>query len=552
MTKKFRYNKELIDKMHTANSPVVYGLNLGLGKTESIKQYITSCDSNIHILVIVNSISELQILSEDLPNAMQVWHSELPKSSSFDKIITKPVVGITKSKFFQLLVHGQEHILNHFDEFHYDEFTGLSPLTVNELIGNIIEVNEKLKRTKHSNYILGLIELFKHLIDEIQGKSYNDNTTYYMSFNESMVDRAQALLSDYYNIYSKNNLTLDTQIIIILKALGLQRTYMCRFTAKDGKPRYAIATYDDGLKTFIKGKKFLIMDATAYFNRPAYQYLDIPIDAQFASHEVIDYSTLSIHVHNISDTTPQDIRKGNVQALKNVFNNVERRDVETFLPKNAIDPTLKHFNIGSDILYYFFSGKDIGTNDLRDANTINVIAEQTYPKIYRTLYNHILLDIPLNKAQHPHKDKAELYLVGRNLAQLIGRSPIRKHLGENVDIHLYVIDKKFAYYVKEQHFKNCKIIVHREKPSAGAGPVTRPARPQKLANTVLTLIETRLANSENNTVCIQDILSGHYKNKKSAQRFLRKKKQTLVDLGTQHGYLYHKKRAQPPTYVKTQ
>lgn len=145
------------------------------------------------------------------------------------------------------------------------------------------------------------------------------------------------------------------------------------------------------------------------------------------------------------------------------------------------------------------------------------------------LCNHIILGMPLHVANHPHRDIVELHWISRNLAQLIGRTAIRKHEGIPVNIHLYVIDEYLVYYLRESFFYGCNIIIHKTQ-----------TKKKTQSAIVLQLISEK--TSTDSTINVSTILSQFYTSKKSQDEFLRRNKKQLLDIAKQSHKHYKKPR----------
>ncbi len=542
--RKFNINQELYDLLRHTDESTAFGLGLGLGKTESMKQYlydISQLYPTRRILIIENNIENLEDLQKDLGDYVMCWHSK-QRTHQFDDVLDAPRLAITKSKFFQLLVHHDYDILNNYDEYFWDEFSGLSPLTVSELVSDFETVAKQITKTRHTEYALELTTYFQDLINLIKSRMHQDNITYQISLDISLKEKAKELLDLYfqYNMQLEQyTLKLDVSVLIILQAIYEDTLWMSRYSLENKSARYAIAVCNDQIKEFLKNKKVFILDATAYFNKATYDYLNIKIYYDFKDN-LISYDDLTIHMHHINGILPKDIRKGKTTALKSLISKMKDATIETFVPKNAIDPIVKKFGISEDKLYYFFSGKDIGSNDLRNITEMNIVAMQTYPKIMRVVYNHKILGMSLKDAQHPHKDIAELQWMSRNIAQLIGRTAIRQHNGYKVDIHMYVVNSKYIYFLQETFFTGCNIIMHQEVSNV-----------QKKALVILTAIETRLEIQKTSKyIDTKDIFENHCKDTRTITKFCTNHKDKLILLANKYSKVYDKPRGKPPIYTE--
>ena len=146
---KFYMNNELLQKIQQITIPTCFVLDMGKGKTETIKHYIQQNQSK-KILLILNNIDQLEEFYQQIGEEhLTIWYSD-PNLGKFKDITFDRVLAITKQKFFQLLIHNELEFLNQFEEYVYDEFSGLSPLTVSELIQDVTSIIQKLKYSSNT------------------------------------------------------------------------------------------------------------------------------------------------------------------------------------------------------------------------------------------------------------------------------------------------------------------------------------------------------------------------------------------------------------------
>ena len=419
--KEFYYEQELLDKFEKINSPYVFALDMGLGKTQTLYEYIQRHPDK-HILIIVNSIKQLNEIDESLGEIIKVWHSQLD-GVDFEDIKHHNVLAITKTKFFQLLLHEEYDYLNKFEEYYYDEFSGLSPIAASELIEDVANIVNKLRRNASNiQYFFKLSDLFKEIIYEIDQSKYENVTVYNIKLSGALKGKASDLLQEYWELRKNSNIKipmLDTSVIIALKAMINSEIFMSKFLVGKAQ-KYAMVIKNDVLKNFIDHKKFIILDATAELNKHDYKYLGITIDKKFSKNE-FKYEELTINSYSTVDVNKSEVRKGIEATLDKIVQLIPEkyRNIYTFTPLKTIEPLISTFGFEKQKVFYFFSGEDIGSNSLRDVEELNIICLQTYPKILRVVYNHVLFGYSLEKANRNEHDMAEWYMLTRDLVQLI-------------------------------------------------------------------------------------------------------------------------------------
>ena len=74
-----------------------------------------------------------------------------------------------------LIIHQEYEFLNQFDEYYYDEFSGLSPIASTELIDDFTSTARKLKEDSDFSFIFNLCDLFKELLNELYKDCYKNN-----------------------------------------------------------------------------------------------------------------------------------------------------------------------------------------------------------------------------------------------------------------------------------------------------------------------------------------------------------------------------------------
>jgi hypothetical protein len=528
-----KYDKELYEYFNTCTQPTAFGLGIGKGKTATVIHYIHEqariCPLK-RILIIENNIDNLNELYSELGGLLDIWHSDLQDHPNFTEFMKFPRLAITKAKFFQLLVREQYDILNSYNEYFWDEFSGLNPLAVTELASDISAIGSQLSKRTHTAYTIQCIEFFTNLVKIIQSQVYRDNTTYRLELSKQQQETAGLLFSQYWALRdderTKYLVNLDIGLLVVLKALKDQNLWISRYSPDDYQQRYAIAVRDDAIKHFITEKKFFVLDATAYYNKASYDYLGIQTISEFARNE-INFDNLTIHIHDTSNINTHDIRNGEKKSIVKLFPFIKDTQVHTFVPKKSWELFTDKLGFPENKLYYFFSGKDIGTNDLRLTTDMNVVAGQTYPRVMRVLYNHLLMNMPLQEANHPQKDLAELHWFARNIVQLIGRTALREYNNTPVNIHYYVIKPSFAYYIRDTYFKGCKIIHHRSNE-------THTTTSKMIFDALEYLVSTQ------DTTNVTDFLKQYYDKPKTISDFLTKHKQQLIIIAQSHNKTYEK------------
>jgi hypothetical protein len=540
--KEFYYDQELYEKLQCVTKPTVYALDMGLGKTQSMYKYLWDFHRK-KALIIVNSIRQLNELKEWLGDKVSIWHSDL-KDINFQQIKNDYPLGITKIKFFQLLLHDELEYLNQFEEYYYDEFSGLSPIAATELVNDLSAIIQKIQYSgSNLDFVFDVSDLFKQLIVELNNnQKYKENIVYQMKISNAMRGEAADLLDQYIKIRNdpeKTNIILDTSILVLLKALISEEIFISRFVVKK-KSKYALVVKTDTLKRFIQQKHFVVFDATAELNRKDYDYIGIQIDKQFSKNK-FDYANLTIVNTYVSNVSEYSIRNGSKPALDKIVQSVPdtERKYYTFAPKKAMEPLISTFGYDPKKLYYFFSGEDVGSNTFKDDRNLVVIAMQTYPRILRIVYNNVVYGYSLDKANRNEYDLAEWYMITRDLVQLIGRTAVRKHLEEPVTVYLKQVDRNCVQLMKEQHFKNCKVIengIHSK--SRGKTEIS------------LDLIRHRLIGSDRDVVYIDDILNDQYETKDAIRAFFSRQKRKICDLIDINGWVLIKDRGKNPYFLR--
>lgn len=516
--KTFYYNNELLQKMNSVTKPTVFALDLGLGKTQTLYEYINTV-KNKKILVVVNNIAQLQEMNDIFENHISIWHSKV--NYNFESIMKGSIIAITKQKFFQLLLHEKYMFLNSFDEYFYDEFSGLSPIAATEILNDLSSIYSDLKyrggNEQNIEFLKRISDLFMNLVLEINKSNYEDNIVYNIPLSNEIKGRADDILSEYLKYIQEPNPKihmLNIMLIIMLKAIIHSDIYMSKYrTHKTVK--YPLVIKNNLLKDFIQHKKFIVLDATAQLNKEDYNYLNIQIDYKFSANNDT-YDNLTLYSHRIGNIKKQNIRNGSKKALDKIVQYIPhgKKIVHTFSTLDAKEPLINTFGFLEGKLYYFFSGNDIGSNTFRDVTELNIICTQTYPKILRVVYNHIIYGYDLSDANHNDHDKAEWNMITRDLIQLIGRTAIRKHEHIPVCVNIYQVEDIYFQLMKETHFTDVTIIYEQHE-----NPPNRGVKDQ-----LLTLIEARLENNNNkrDIIYIEDLISSHYTNERSRQRFISK------------------------------
>jgi hypothetical protein len=535
---KFFYDEELLEKFETVTTPHVFALDMGLGKTQTLYHYIRKHPDK-RILVIVNNTKQLDEMMEKLPSIVQVWHSKM--ELKFHQVMECGILGITKTKFFQLLLNNELEFLEGFNEYYYDEFSGLSPIAATELIGDVNSLANTLKRYNMDiNYYYDISKIFEGLLKEINKETYKSGIVYNIKLPPVLRDLSSDLLKEYWAIRSdpeKNKLNLETSIIVLLKAVESDNIYMSKFFVKFS-PKYALVVKTNDIKNFIKHKKFIVLDATAQLNKYDYEYLDMTLDSNF-TRNTFDYSCLEINCTNIKSVKSHEIRNGNEESIDKLIQDIDEagRQLYTFAPQKAVDPLVNLFGFNKEKLLYFFSGDDVGSNRLKDVTELNIIATQTYPKILRVVYNHVLYNYSLNDANNNDKDLAEWYMVTRDLIQLIGRTAVRKHEKIKVKIHIKQVDKIYLQLIKESHFKKCKINF-----------INKNAESRSKLELLLELIKIRLTESNRKYVYIEDIVSEHFTSKIQARNFFNRNNKKIIMKLSDTDWVCNKVRGELPFF----
>ena len=323
---------------------------------------------------------------------------------------------------------------------------------------------------------------------------------------------------------------LDSSVIITLKSIINSEIFMSKFIVNKSR-KYAMVIKNELLRTFIDHKKFIVLDATAELNKYDYEYLGITIDKNFSKNE-FKYEELTINSYS-TDVNKTEIRKGIENSLDKIVQLIpdNGRDIYTFTPFKTVEPLISTFGFDKQKIFYFFSGEDIGSNSLRDVEELNIICLQTYPKILRVVYNHVLFGYSLEKANRNEHDMAEWYMLARDLVQLIGRTAIRKHSNIPVTINLYQVDNRYIQLIKESHFTNCKInysVCNHDSRSK--------------ADILLELIKYRLKQSDREYVYIEDLIENTLKTKNAISKFFTKNHDKLQHICSELNWEIIKKR----------
>lgn len=458
------YDNEVLNVLNNLEdkSRVCIALITGAGKSQSILEFVRNNSNKRHLLIFGTMKEQLSFFDELGEDVCSYWNGKIEESfsSKFDKF-EKGAFCITKQKFINLIINCDLDILNTFEYIFYDEFGSLNPCIVEDLITNLSDIQKYSKKvfTIHDRKLYDDLDFvyrdiniraFKSIcIDNSENKLFN--RVFKLECTEQYKNIAKELL---YNMkISKNtvdspktNINIHYSIKLMLHSILNNELYISAYEGTNGIV-YSILGVNNLIKDFIeqfKGK-LIVMDATAELVRDVYKYLGIEIVSDFTKNKNKTYEHVNIKLFDVEDITPRDIRGGSKSVLDKISQVIKSRKVITFVPLKIEETIKKFYGFDFGQVYHFGSGHDIGSNEFKDETELNIVALQTYPKVQRTLYNHIIKGMTLEQANSTRNDIAEFELLSSLLVQNINRSKSRIYdSNDEININLICVNNRIA------------------------------------------------------------------------------------------------------------
>ena len=455
--RKFYYNPELLEDI-TSDESLVICASLGAGKSESVKQYITSTTKD-KILLVVNEKEAQRGYFEDLPDRIIV-HNTVEKGvesttitnfkEAYSQMTDKSnVLCITKSKFNSLLIV-RPNILMTFHKIIIDEANGLNPITVSDLnmdIDKVIANITPLMNLKTDTYYNNITEVIRFL-KGIKNK-YEDSEHlpfYKEEASKELQIIAQNMLRGLRRLYEEEKIfgLKNTNIFFgMLNCIAHNSVYLGDMNIK-GRKTVCMLFANTFLNEYIKSSTttIKILDGTAMNIKCLYDWLGIKVKDNYECNKK-EYPNLKIHLHTYKNLTPSKGRN-NMDYTQKVVEDMIRlkrnEDILTFATLKIVSEGILNDDFDINNINYVMSGKDVGFNGFRDLTDMNIIYFQTLPQHYRMLYNRIFKGMSFEQAYSKLELKqAESELMGAMLCQLIGRLKIRSNNLEHVNIYCYCV-----------------------------------------------------------------------------------------------------------------
>lgn len=453
----FYYNQELLLDIMSDESLVLCA-SLGSGKSESVKQFISTTKKN-KILLVVNEKEAQRGYYEDLPDRIIVHNTvergvESTTITNFKEAYSemteeKNILCITKSKFNSLLIV-RPNILMTFHKIIIDEANGLNPIMVSDLnmdidkvIGNITPLMA-LKSDIYYNNITEIIRFLKGI------KNKYEDSEHLPFYKEDVAKELQIIAQDMLRglrrLYEEEKIfgLKNTDIFFgMLNCIAHNSVYLGDMNIK-GRKSVCMLFANTFLNEYIKSSSttIKILDGTALNIRCLYDWLGIKVKSDYTCNSK-EYPNLKIHLHRYKNLTPAKGRN-NMEYTQKVVEDMVRlkrnEDILTFATLKVVTEGVLNNDFDINNINYVMSGKDVGFNGFRDLTDMNIIYFQTLPQHYRMLYNRIFKGMTFEQAYSKTELKtAEAELMGAMLCQLIGRLKIRSNNLEQVNIYCYCV-----------------------------------------------------------------------------------------------------------------
>jgi len=241
-------------------------------------------------------------------------------------------------------------------------------------------------------------------------------------------------------------------IISMLTNIVDDEFYLNEYNSKNGKVSDTLFC-NKFLRDYIKEKNISIkiLDGTAKFIKPLYDWLDIRIKEDY-DNNLKTYPNMKIHYYKFDDVTPfegrndKDIKE---KMLKFIEKEQIPNDILLFTNYSSSEIFSKVYHRTE----YAFGGKDVGSNKFRDDENLAVVFYNTLPLSFRLLWNKEIKGLSLEEAQSKFNlDMAEYELIGSMMVQLVGRTAIRKDNNNPVNIYMFCVPGTTARSI-QHHYK---------------------------------------------------------------------------------------------------
>lgn len=458
------YDEEVLDVLEGLENfdKICIALVTGGGKSQSILEFVRRNNDKRHLLIFGTMKEQISFFEELGEDICAYWNGKLEESfSSKFNNFENGAFCITKQKFINLIINCELEILNSFEYIFYDEFGSLNPCIVEDLVTNLSDIQKYSKKvfTTHDRELYDNLDFiyrdiniraFKSIcIDSSDNKLFNrvfklECTEQYKNIAKELLDNMRTPQDE--KTSPKTNINIHYSIKLMLHSILNNELYISAYEGTSGIV-YNILGVNNLIRDFIEQfmGKLIVMDATAELVRDVYKYLGIEIISDFTKNKNKTYEHVNIKLFDVEDVTPRDIRSGKKEILDKISQVIKSRKVITFVPLK-IEETIKRF-YGFDFgqVYHFRSGDDVGSNQFKDETELNIVALQTYPKVQRTLYNHIIKGMTLEQANSTRNDLAEFELLSSHLVQNINRSKSRIYSSnDEININLICVNNRIA------------------------------------------------------------------------------------------------------------